>query len=223
MPFLMFGGFIAIAIVAITVSTIRSKKRRQEMQALAESIGFTFQQNGDADAMATLSSFKLFSKGRSRRMYNLMQGVANDINLRIFDYKFTTGSGKNSHTYHQTVIAFDAGELRLPQFTMTPENIFNKIGGVFGYQDIDFSTHPAFSKKYLLRGTDEDSIKTRFTAELLDDLEQKKGLCLEGYGELLVMYRANKRVPVSGLKDMMAEGFGVFSLLRTTGAPRIRV
>jgi len=222
-PFLMFGGFAAIAIVSIALSAIRSRKRRNGMQAFAESLSFAFRKDGDVGEMAALSSFKLFSKGRNRRMYNVMEGVANGINLRLFDYRYRTGSGKNSHTWHQTVIAFDAGDLRLPKFVMTPENLFHKIGSAFGYHDIDFDTHPSFSKKYLLRGDSEEEIRERFTKELLDHLQETKGLCLEGYGDLLVMYRKNKRVKVPELNDLMARGFKVFSLLRSTGTPRLRV
>lgn len=94
---------------------------------------------------------------------------------------------------------------------------------MFGYQDIDFDTHPVFSKKYLLRGAEEDSIRERFTGDVLNHLEQTKGLSLEGYGELLVMYRKGKRIPASGLNDRMVEGFGIFSLFRSTGAPRLHV
>ncbi|MEC9473853.1 MAG: hypothetical protein VX584_04130, partial [Actinomycetota bacterium] len=69
----------------------------------------------------------------------------------------------------------DAEDLQLPTFVIRPENLFHKIGSTFGYQDIDFDAHPTFSKRYLLRGPDEEAIRNTFTDEFLSSYERHKG------------------------------------------------
>jgi hypothetical protein len=64
------------------------------------------------------------------------------------------------------VISFQSSLLSLPEFELRSENMFHKIGKAFGCQDINFESHPEFSKRYLLRGADEEAVRTFFTPEM---------------------------------------------------------
>ena len=50
-----------------------------------------------------LSHLPLLSRGRARRLVNLIQGETDEAELAIFDYRYTVGSGKNSQTHRQSV------------------------------------------------------------------------------------------------------------------------
>ncbi len=93
--------------------------------------------------------------------------------------------------------------------------MFHKIGSAFGYQDIDFASHPTFSKQYLLRGSDEMAVRNTFSDDLLAYFEQRKGLSAEGDGDRLVFYRISKRVPPKDISSFMEQGFALFSFLKT--------
>ena len=67
--------------------------------------------------------------------------------MGTFDYRYTTGSGKNSHTYRQTVVFFRSPEVDLPQFELKPQSFLHGIGKLFGYQDIDFAFPSEVLKK----------------------------------------------------------------------------
>ena len=162
---------------------------------LAESLHFTFSEKGDYSKLDVLSEFHLFSQGRSRRISNVLTGMFNDIPVMVMDYKYTTGGGKSSHTWQQTVLAIESDKLRLPNFVLRPENLFDKIGSVFGKKDINFETAPVFSKRYLLRGTNEEPIRSLFNERALEYYEQHPGVCTEGDGMKLIYYRASKRIP----------------------------
>ena len=116
---------------------------------------------------------RLFSQGRSKRISNLIHGDTDEVALGIFDYRYTTGSGKNSHTYRQTVVCFRSPTSNLPQFALKPQSFLHAVGKLFGYQDIDFQSHPKFSKAFILRGTSETAVRKLFTADLLSFLETK--------------------------------------------------
>ena len=92
-----------------------------------------------------------------------MRGELGGRPATLAEYSYVISSGKSNHTVRQTVVAFTEGNTGLPDFDLSPENIFHKIGGAFGYQDIDFERFEEFSKRYLLRGKDEEAIRKTFT------------------------------------------------------------
>lgn len=212
-PLYVFAGFAAVVVAALVLSSLYEKKRTRALQALAASLKFSFAAN-NGGAPPALGAFHLFAQGRDRRATNIMQGTASGIDVTLLDYRYTTGSGKHSHTWHQTVIAFRSPLLDLPSFALRPENLFHKVGAVFGYQDIDFASHPSFSGRYLLQGVDEDAVRAVFTNNLLSFYDNSKGLCTEGAGDSFIFYRPSRRVPPERIMEFMREAVTVFGLMK---------
>ena len=213
-PLIVIAGIAAFVVTAILISWLYERKRTQDLKVLAASLKFSFSATDNA-VLETMSPFHLFSQGRSRKVTNIMEGSTNDIDVIIMDYQYTTGAGKNSHTWKQTVIAFRSPLLNLPSFTLRPEHLFDKIGAVFGRQDIDFASHSAFSRRYLLQGDDENAVRALFSDALLSHYDQSKGLSTEADGDMFIFYRASKRVPPKGMTAFMQEGFAIFGLMKT--------
>lgn len=213
-PILVVAVVGLLIAIGAGVAMYTEKRRREALQEVADSMGLAFLPAGDQKLLSALSLLPLFGKGRSRQMANLILGETDDVTMGVFDYRYTTGGGKNSQTHHQTVVYFQAPDLQLPNFEMKPQHFFHGIGKIFGYQDIDFETHPRFSKAFLLRGQDEDRIRARFTPEVLSALEQMPGISLEGQGQQLVLYRESKRSKPDKLQESIQEGFRVFALFR---------
>ncbi|MEQ8786580.1 MAG: hypothetical protein RIC55_09790 [Pirellulaceae bacterium] len=219
LPVLVVGGIVLLIVVAILGNMQYEKQRREGIQKVADELGLPFFPNGDPTLIAQLGMFNLFSQGRSRKIFNMLHGDTEEIGLGIFDYQFTTGSGKNSNTWKQTVVYFNSPNLNLPQFAMRPQSFFHKIGKMFGYQDIDFDTHPVFSQNFILQGANEASVRALFTPELLTFFEGKTGISLEGQGAHLVFFRHNSRTKPDQLRDLMNEGFTVFKHLSSAEPP----
>jgi hypothetical protein len=215
-PFLLVStavlAVLGLAVALIVVNARLEKKRANAMQRAAREMGLTFEPKDDGATFGLLSGFHLFSQGHSRRITSLMLGEVSDMDVRIFDYSYTTGSGTNSHTCRQTVISFRSRKLALPAFSLRPENLFHKIGALFGYQDINFDTHPQFSKHYLLRGSDEEAIRNAFNDGVLEFYDQNRGLCTEGSGPTLIFYRLAQQVQPEAIRSFMEVGFKVAGL-----------
>jgi hypothetical protein len=177
-------------------------------------LGFEYLPQGDASLMVDLTGLPLFSQGRSKKITGLMRGRARDREVALFDYTYITGSGKHRHTWRQTVAGFRFDGPPLPKFVLRPEHLFHKLGSLFGYQDIDFDSHPAFSKRYLLRGDDEPAVRHAFTSEVLEFFEANPGLTVEGADGRLVVYRPGHRAKPEAVRDLLDEGLSVLSLLR---------
>lgn len=208
---LVLGAVIGVFVL---VSHLREKKRTERLRQIAEVMGLPFYPEGDPALIMELSQFPLFSYGRDKKLKNLMHGATSDVEAGVFDFRYTTGSGKSSHTYDQTVACFRSPGLDCPDFALRPEHLMHRIGGMFGYQDIDFESHPQFSKSYLLRGASELKIRELYNDEVLDFFENHPGLSVEGSGQRIVFYRASKRVKPDEIRSFFEEGFRVFALLK---------
>jgi len=204
-PGMIVGGLALFAGIRF-MSSQRAKKRREGLQAAAMQLGYQFDVGGESGVPESLGGLHLFNQGRSKAMHNILSGKDNDVAVQIFDYRYVTGSGKNRRTHVQTVLWLQWSQLSLPVFAVRPEHIFHKIGGVFGYQDIDFPTHPQFSKDFLLRGSDETEIRQTFGPVVLDFFERHPGVSAEGGGPDLVFYKASKTEAPEGLRAIIHTG-----------------
>ncbi len=174
---------IILGIGIVTVIRLALRARRGEaLQTAGAGMKFRFQPMADAGLIDRLEHFHLFSQGRRKKILNVLQGRAGDIDVSVFDYRYVTGGGQQSRHWRQTVILFESDEMRLPSFTLRPENLFHKIGQVFGYKDIDFDSHPEFSKRYLLRGENESEVRDTFSADTLRFYESDRKLSTEAAG-----------------------------------------
>ena len=126
-------------------------KRRNEMRKVAEVLDMDYYENGKYGLIDYLADFKLFSKGYSKSIKNLLihvEGV-NGKDVRIFDYKFVTGAGKTTQLHNQTVFYIHSPELSLPQFLLKPEHFFHKVGFFLGQkEDINFEFFPELGFRY---------------------------------------------------------------------------
>lgn len=215
MGFLIFAGIIAVIGIIIWAAWFYEKKRSEALEYIATSMNFSFVRKGYHNGSIELDNFDLLSKGRSRKASNIMTGTTGDMEIIIMDYQYTVGNGKNSTTHSQTLIAIQSPLLHLPVFTLSPENIFHKIGSVFGYKDIDFDSHPIFSKKYLLRGEDEESIRETFNDEVLQYYEKDKTLSTGGDHNKFIYYRSSKRIAPKEIQAFLQEGINLYGLLKT--------
>jgi hypothetical protein len=210
----IISGILLVIIVIIFLVRYFSKKRTDALTAFAEFEHYTFSKNPDDTFLPSLSGLHLFSKGHAKKVSNVLSKHSTEKDLTIFDYRYTTGGGKNSHTWSQTVILYQSNRLQLPPFTLRPENVFHRIGKSFGYKDIDFDTHPLFSKQYLLRGEDETKVRMLFTERALSYFDEKKGFCVEGDGNQLLFYRSSKKVSPQNMPVFLETGIEVFNLYK---------
>ena len=160
-PFAFFAIFLvaglALVAGAIYASHWSRRKRAEALEQAAQALNWSYQAQpgGIAAVLPGVGSLELFERGhaRTRSVENLLCERKPDRPARLFDYQYVTGSGDSSRTWRQTVAAFDLdGIARLPAFTLVPETFWDWVADRFGYHDIDFDSHPEFSRRYKLRG-----------------------------------------------------------------------
>jgi hypothetical protein len=213
LPFLFIGAVLVLIVGGIIWSIVAEKKRREALMETADQMGLTFFKEGDPDLLSQLSSFKLFSQGRARKMKNLIQGDSGEVKIAIFDYQYTTGSGKQTKTTQQSVALINSIDLICPDFRIRPEGLLDKIGGAMGFQNIDFETHPKFSGLFVLQGSSEEEIRKYFTPNLIEFFEQKPGISVQANSGTMFFFRPGKRIKPAELKDLLAQAYEVFGVM----------
>ncbi|MCP3906199.1 MAG: hypothetical protein GY715_21450 [Planctomycetes bacterium] len=204
--------FLVIGVAAFVFAFLGEKKRREGMERAARDMGLEYRQE-DRALPGRIGSLPLLTTGRRGHAGNVMSGTIEDLELLLFDYRYTTGSGKNRSTHRQTVAAFRLDGAVLPEFKLRAERFYHKIAGVFGWKDIDFDEHPEFSKQYALSGTDEASVRAMFTPDVITFLESVPRLSAEGHGAWLIVFRPGRRVTAERIHEFLDESFTVCNRL----------
>ncbi len=210
---IVIGGIIVLVGSGLWFSHRAAKKRREGFIAIAESMGLACSPEGDSELLQKFSNFNLFSQGRSRSMKNVIQGDSGEVNIAIFDYEYTIGSGKNQRSHRQSVVSLHSPQIQCPDFTMRPEGMLDKIGSALGFQDIDFDTHPKFSKMFVLKSSNETATRAFFTAKVLEFFETKQGISVEAATGSLFFYRPSRQIKPEEVKDYLAQAYEVFGTI----------
>lgn len=212
-PLLFIGAAAIFVIVGMFRAKRLAKKRLAAMEEMANELGLSWFQSGTLEQTESHSGFNLFSQGRAREMSNLIEGVTDEVRICIFDYQFTTGHGKHKRTVQQTVASLSSGQLNCPLFSMRPEGIFDRVGGMLGFQDIDFDSHPEFSRLFVLKGSNEEAIRNFFRPPVLEFFETQRGISVEGKGNTMCFFRAGKIVAADQITDLLSDAYRVFGCL----------
>ena len=213
----VFIGVTAVAIGgSVYYSWASNKKRNAAFRALATTMGFTYEEDEYARAalftIVGLEHAPLFNRGHSRKAQRMLQGRLADRGTQIFDYTYTTGSGKSAHVHRQSVVRFPDGAKGLPDFDLSPESVFHALVEIFGAQDIDFTENAEFSKRYLLRGQDEAAIRKAFTSNALAWFSGAPGWRVQTHQGTMVIFREGKLVEPAEIPAYAAEALRILGL-----------
>lgn len=200
---LAVAAFAAVFAGGAYWSIQREKKRTLALSILAERLGWTLQLDAPLTVVPGPSRFELFTSGRRQHIRNYAGGTRDGREMAVFDYSYVTGAGKSQTTWQQTVVHVRVPELALPAFVLRPEHVVHKIGGMFGYQDIDVESDPAFSGQYLLRGEDEAAIRALFDADVRDFYGRHPKSCTEAMGADLFFWRTGRLAKPEGVPGLM--------------------
>jgi len=213
-PWLIGLGLMALLVVVIVVSRRKERERTEAMERVCIEMGFVFEPQADIDLLTSLGDLPLYKRGHSRRAKNMMTGRVGDDAVKVVNFQYTTGGGQHQHTSKQTVAVFPQVTRSLPDLQLAPENVFHKLGQVFGYQDIDFESNPDFSSRYLVRGPDETAIRAALYPETLSFFAEHEGWTVEIRSGTVGIYRAGQRSKPEDVRTFLEEAREVLRSLR---------
>lgn len=176
--FLILVFIILFGVIAY-YSHLKQKERRQDMEALANELGWRFDPNTNRSHDSRFSQFSVFRRGHSRYAYNTLLGEISigdkiwPVTMGDFHYKVTSGSGKNrrTRTYHLSYILLQLPFLRRCDLSIRKEGMFDKLASFIGFDDIDFES-AEFSSKFHVKSSNKkfayDVVHPRMMSYLMD-------------------------------------------------------
>ncbi len=172
----------------------RITKRQIRLQKMAIANGWSFDREVDWNT-SYLRNFHFFDSRPIEMKSNSLQGLDTDNNVHweIADIVFDEGALLALEVY-QTTVQIVKLPTAIPKFIMDKEGLFDKMFDkvkVFAgaNPDIDFIKFPGFSGKFLLRGENEEEIRSFFTEELIQFLEENEIHHIESNGEALMIFK----------------------------------
>lgn len=201
----LFATVGAIVVTAVHAQRRAARVRTDALRDHAERRGWSFHPAPGLAAVPNLQRFELFQQGRHRTAANLMAGDHRGFRIAVFDYSYVTGAGKSRKIWRQTVVSVHSVDLDLPAFSIRPEHAFHRIAELFGAQDIDLDGRPEFSRRYLLRGTDETAIRNLFSSAVVDRLERIDRCCAAAHGTILFLWRPGRFARVEEIDERVTE------------------
>ncbi|MEM6597467.1 MAG: hypothetical protein AAF810_14985 [Cyanobacteria bacterium P01_D01_bin.36] len=207
------GWLVIVLIVGVIGLMIYLDYRRTKaIKSVAETLGFTYCDLPAQYSSSVISHFDIGSKGRNRRLKNLIRGRFKNVKVAIGDYSYTTGYGKRRRTHSQTIAVIDADRTSFPKFVLVAENFLHKMGNALGFQDIDFHTHPEFSDRYWLAGPDENAIRDCFHSDVLNFFQDHNHtrFGVEGSGSKLIYYRKDQCFKPSEWRKLINSAYRVY-------------
>ena len=210
------GIYIALAIGgSIYISISRQLKRQKELQVMADSLGFSYNDEQTEKVRELLESSSMLG---NEMFFNVLGGTFNGTYFAIGDFNITVGSDSRKRKQYQTYVVIHSGKLTSPNFCLQPESaLFRMAEGLLnrltGSVDIDFPTHPDFSDNYFLKSSNEDAVRKFFTPRVLEYFQAHHGLSVEVFNGTLVFFRLGELVKPDDIKALIDNAMEVHQVL----------
>ncbi len=208
------GWFVILFILFVAaisiVAGIAALRRRKELAELARRKGLLYSHYDGFNLPNLYGETNLCGQGRSKKASNLIYGRVADGELRYFDYRYTVGSGKNSHTYYKSACAVQTG-YRFAPMLIRPEHMFDKVAGFFGFEDIDLDLGE-FNRKFFVRCADKKFAYDVLSQRAMQFLLDRGGVSLEMRWNYCILY-FNGTLKVDKVERLIDDAVDFIALL----------
>jgi hypothetical protein len=194
--------FGTAALAAFILAYHFENKRKEAIKASARIIGFRYSDWDVADFTADLQSIPLRQQGRSNTISLSLVGRYQGRETALFELSYVTGSGKRRTTHRYLCCAVKVGR-NFPKFKLRPEGWLDAIGEKLGFDDIDISSDPEFSKQFHLSGREAASLIQAFTPTIRRKLLELGKVEIEASGEMVVYYRKSQKIDPKNLSAIL--------------------
>jgi hypothetical protein len=188
----VFIFMIVLLIVAgIAYALYAAAQRRKLLLQWAQSLSLNFSPGKTYDMDSRYADFKCLQRGQSRHAFNIITGQLNKREITAFDYRYTTGSGKNRQTHNFSAMIITAPIPLKPLF-IRREGFFDKVTEFFGADDIDFES-AEFSRKFFVKSTDKKWAYDVIHQRMMEYLLAAPEFAIQFAGDSIIAWRQNKR------------------------------
>ena len=156
------------------------------------------------------SSFSLLSIGVSAVKEDFIfhgKYDGNDVNL--FFLYIVNGQFKR---VIQTAVYIQSKKTHFPDFMLKPADIKNSMEKIFKGKDILFPDNTMFSKNYILRGKNEEEVRSLFKPRVIEFFERNPDIVIETNGKGVIICAVNNLVDPSNYQMYIEKTLGILRL-----------
>jgi predicted RNA-binding Zn-ribbon protein involved in translation (DUF1610 family) len=149
---ILIGIIIFFALLIVGVLVIGFAWRYwadKKLKAYCEKNGFIFYGKNIPHAQGMIKGSAL-DRGHSQKMFYGIGRKHQGLDMITFQWQFTVGHGKHSHTYTYKIAMMPENFRESGFIYIRKEGLMDKLGGVFGLNDLDFE-HQKFSDKFYVK------------------------------------------------------------------------
>lgn len=182
-------------------------RRQRDFKQLAENNGWSFAPQVKWGANRTIRSFQFFDTRPVEYSNNQIRGRYEDLDTdwEVCDLTFDEGALLATEVYRTTVQIIHLA-YELPVFTLEQEEIFDKLLQMTGYEDIDFKMFTDFSRKFVIKGMNEEKIRSFFTPRIISYFESEEIYHLESNGHALFIFKYLRLASPQDIQKMIDFG-----------------
>ncbi len=185
-PTLLFLLVAALIVAGAVWAWRRERERRRRFRAWAAEHGFRYDPGLRKQLLKSLSFLDRLRRGHSRRAYHVLEGAWQGRPALAFQFRYTTGSGKNQSTHWLEVFAIRL-ERRFPELVLHPENFLTRIAEAFGLPDVDFES-VEFSNAFRVSCRDKKFAYDFCNTAMMEYLLRHRKTVLELEGDVLALF-----------------------------------
>jgi hypothetical protein len=207
---------IAFGVVAY-LGYLAKKKREEALRALARRFGGHFYVNDPYGLSNRYQThFPTLCQGSRRYAYNVIEAVLDGRPMHIFDHHHETYStdskgNRTTHHHHRTFVCL-RHDVDLGRMEVRPENFLDKVGAVFGFDDIDFESEE-FSRKYHVQAEDRKLAYDVFHPKMIEFFLPLGSFKVTTSGNLALFRRGSNRMSIDEIERTLLEADGFLDRL----------
>ena len=135
-----------------------------------------------------------------------------DDTFTLFDLSFSEGAFITKEDLKGTFLLFKS-PIPLPNFVLDKEDFKTALYHWAGFDDINFTKHPDFSKRFHLSGNNKKAIRTLFNSELIYFFESHPIFHIESNGTHILIKGKERLSSLQEIKIMLAFSKDLLELL----------
>jgi len=188
-------------------------ERQEALQTYADDRGLSFDARVATTAGSKYSHFFFSKTHQVNFQENTLKGSYKNQELEITDIMVQQGRGINKKNYKMTVMHIYFDDVYAPDFSLEKEGFIDSLIDLGEYKDIDFDAFPKFSYYYLLKGPNEQEIRSFFDPQKLKFFEDNRGNNLENAGKEMLIYRRPLLLPDYEVDELLNFGLDFVDIL----------
>jgi len=195
------------------LSHLAKKKREEAFRSLAHRLGCRFYPTDPFGIAGRYEGcFPTLQQGSKRYAYNVVEGALDGRRMHLFDHHHETYSTnskghRSTHHHHRTFVVLEH-DADLGRMEVRPEHFLDKIGGFFGFDDIDFESEE-FSRKYHVKAADRKLAYDVFHPKMIEFFLGLGGFKVTTSGPVALFRRGSSTMSIQEIERTLldADGF----------------